>query len=304
MKPFVPMLARHLGVNDPELLEKDVRLHRLLRVIVRHPKLGSQLAFKGGTCLIKCYLDYPRFSSDLDFTRIPVASAQERKRGTREFRREVRPLQRELESCLRDQALAEGYLLRRDDAVRYGQSNRMMTVNLRYDSGTVGNGLVKVQVNFDEPLVFPTVVTEARSLLRKEIPPELRLFEGDPVADYAAPIRLCAYDPREILAEKCRAILTRTAAKSRDLVDLFLLETQRGLRVEAHRSAIIEKTRHAVVAVSRYREQAESFGEKEPLLLDEEVQPMLLKPIDPRAFRSYRRRLVPFLEGLLPAILD
>lgn len=62
------MLADHLGVKDQGLLEKDIRLHRLLRDLTRDPTLGTHLAFKGGTCLIKCYLNYPRFSTNLDFT--------------------------------------------------------------------------------------------------------------------------------------------------------------------------------------------------------------------------------------------
>lgn len=68
MISFLPMLAQHLGVKDQELLEKDVRLHSLLGAIARDPSVGPHLVFKGGTCLIKCFLDYPRFSSDLDFT--------------------------------------------------------------------------------------------------------------------------------------------------------------------------------------------------------------------------------------------
>lgn len=66
MMALIPMLSEHLGVKDQELLEKDVRLHALLGSLARDPTFGSHLVFKGGTCLIKCYLDYPRFSTDLD----------------------------------------------------------------------------------------------------------------------------------------------------------------------------------------------------------------------------------------------
>ena len=303
MMAFVPMLAEHLGVKDQELLEKDVRLHALLGNLVRDPRFGSHLAFKGGTCLIKCYLDYPRFSTDLDFTWITDPGSGSVPMGTKAFRRGIRPTQRTLERWFREWVGPQGYRVENPEFFRYGRSNRMMTVNLRYPSPAATNGLVKVQLNFEDPLLYPTVLTEARSLLRGTVPPAFRLLEGDPAAVYSASIPVTAYDPREILVEKCRAILTRTAAKSRDLVDLFLLERDRGLRVERHEVQIVEKTRRAVQGVLRYRKQAEQFDEREALLLEEDVRPLLLKAIDMEVFQKHRERVVPFLKGLLPRIL-
>ncbi len=87
MRPFVPMLAQHLGVRDQELREKDIRLHTLLASLVRDPTFGPHLAFKGGTCLIKCYLNYPRFSTDLDFTWMDGPGPRPPLGGTKAFRR-------------------------------------------------------------------------------------------------------------------------------------------------------------------------------------------------------------------------
>ena len=49
----------------PELLEKDYHLTRILHRISE--KKIESLAFKGGTCLNKCYLGFYRLSEDLDF---------------------------------------------------------------------------------------------------------------------------------------------------------------------------------------------------------------------------------------------
>lgn len=303
MRPFVPMLAQHLGVKDQELLEKDIRLHTLLASLVRDPTFGPHLAFKGGTCLIKCYLNYPRFSTDLDFTWMDGPGPRPPLGGTKAFRRGIRPTQRTLESWFRGWARAQGYTVGSPEFLRYGRSNRMMTVNLSYPSPATAYGMVKVQLNFEEPLLYPTVLTEARSLLQGTVPPAFRLLEGDPAAGYSAPIRVIAYDPREILVEKCRAILTRTAAKSRDLVDLFLLERDPALRAERFEAQIVEKTRRAVQWSARYRRQAEELDTREALLVEEEVGPLLLKPIDMVAFQRHRERVVAFLKGLLPQIL-
>ncbi len=303
MRSFVAMLAQHLGVKDQELLEKDVRLHTLLGSLVRDPSVAPHLAFKGGTCLIKCYLDYPRFSTDLDFTWIAPSPPLTTPKGAKDFRRGIRPTQRELEAWFQGWAEAHGYRAEHPEFFHYGRTNRMMTVNLRYPSPAAGNGLVKVQLNFEDPLLFPTVTAEARSLLQGGIPAPFRLLEGDPAVGYAAPIPVTAYDPRDILVEKCRAILTRTAAKSRDLVDLFLLERDLGFRVEDHEAEIVAKTRRAVEGSARYREQAERFAAREALLLEEDVRHLLLKPIDMAAFQRDRERVVPFLRSLLPRVL-
>jgi hypothetical protein len=297
------MLAEHLGVHDQELLEKDVRLHLLLGSLTGDPTIGPHLAFKGGTCLIKCYLDYPRFSTDLDFTWLDSSRVATASQGTKAFRRGVRPTQREIERWFQVWATAQGYRAEPPEFFRYGQSNRMMTVNLRNPAPSPTWGLVKVQLNFEESLLFPTARVRARSLLDGALPPKFRLLDGTLATDYATPVPVTAYDPREIMVEKCRAILTRTTAKSRDLVDLFLLERDRGLRVEDYAAGIVGKTRRAAKGSSRYREQAERFEERETLLLEEDVTPLLLKPIDTKAFRAHRVRVVRFLKGLLPGIL-
>lgn len=91
MMALVPMLAEHLGVKDQELLEKDVRLHALLASLIRDPTFGPHLVFKGGTCITKCYLDYPRFSTDSGFTWVAGAGAEGGGHGTRWFHRRIRP---------------------------------------------------------------------------------------------------------------------------------------------------------------------------------------------------------------------
>lgn len=297
MKVFVPMLASHAGVRDLDLLEKDVRLHLLLETIVEDPTMGPELFFKGGTCLIKCYLGYPRFSSDLDFTwRLRDAWQS---MGPKPLRRALRPIQRTLLNRLATQVSAQGLRFDEDRDVQYGQSNRMMTLVLHYESILRLPGVVKVQVNFVEPLLHPTRRIEARSLLHGGLPPSMKLLDSDLSARYARTIPVRAYDPREILAEKGRAILTRTAAKTRDLLDLYLLESDLGLRLEDFGEDIVRKTTLAVSATRRYHDRLEDAGQRFDLLLAEDVEPLLLKPINVAGFEAYRVRAVGFLGSLL-----
>lgn len=293
MKVFVPMLAAHAGIADQDLLEKDVRLHLLLDALATDGAIGPRLIFKGGTCLIKCYLDYPRFSTDLDFTWRPVPAWDAP--GTKELRRVLRPPQRTLIDRMTEHATAHGLAFDPARDIQYGQSNRMMTALLRYESIARLPGLLKVQVNFAESLLYPSQPREARGLLGTTLPAAMNLLDGDLPSRYARPVSIEAYDAREILAEKGRAILTRQAAKTRDLVDLFLLETGLGLRIEDHVDAIGTKTRTAIERAQRYRAHMELAKGRFDLLKEEDVRPLLLKPLNEAAFQAYRERALSVL---------
>jgi predicted nucleotidyltransferase component of viral defense system len=60
-------VATDLGLAA-EIVEKDYVLGWLLRGIYSQEALAPAWAFKGGTCLKKCYFETYRFSEDLDFT--------------------------------------------------------------------------------------------------------------------------------------------------------------------------------------------------------------------------------------------
>lgn len=68
MKDFYERLNAVGKPRRPDIIEKDFHLHRLLRAVSLDSYLRRNLAFKGGTCLIKAYLGYYRFSEDVDFT--------------------------------------------------------------------------------------------------------------------------------------------------------------------------------------------------------------------------------------------
>ena len=62
--------VREWGLRE-DVVEKDYALGWALWGIGSHPQLAKSWAFKGGTCLKKCYVETYRFSEDLDFTVLP-----------------------------------------------------------------------------------------------------------------------------------------------------------------------------------------------------------------------------------------
>ncbi len=65
---FVNGLSQRLNIQRRDLIEKDVILHQLLLDLSEDEFFSANFVFKGGTCLIKCYFGYKRFSEDIDFT--------------------------------------------------------------------------------------------------------------------------------------------------------------------------------------------------------------------------------------------
>jgi predicted nucleotidyltransferase component of viral defense system len=67
-KEIIDLIASKTGIKWRSLIEKDMILHRLLIELSSDKHFFENYAFKGGTCLMKCYISYYRFSEDLDFT--------------------------------------------------------------------------------------------------------------------------------------------------------------------------------------------------------------------------------------------
>ncbi len=65
---FIKEVAQSIHFGQPELIEKDLIIHLLLSRLAENPFFYNNFLFKGGTCLVKCYLGYYRFSEDIDFT--------------------------------------------------------------------------------------------------------------------------------------------------------------------------------------------------------------------------------------------
>lgn len=75
-KPEILAIAREKSLR-PDVVEKDYALGWILAGISAHPEIRDQWAFKGGTCLKKCFFETYRFSEDLDFTLLDGAHIDE-----------------------------------------------------------------------------------------------------------------------------------------------------------------------------------------------------------------------------------
>jgi len=66
---LVNEISKTLGYKRTDLIEKDMLLQQLLQTLSSESFFSKNFIFKGGTCLIKAYAGYFRFSEDIDFTK-------------------------------------------------------------------------------------------------------------------------------------------------------------------------------------------------------------------------------------------
>jgi predicted nucleotidyltransferase component of viral defense system len=228
-----------------DIVEKDYHLQRLLHEFAKEDWLRENLLFKGGTCLIKAYLDYHRFSEDLDFTWRDQSfwATGSKTKG----RKHCETMITELVNRTRDVSQKIGLVFKGDkkDAkeVHIHTGARMLTMTASYNSEVLGiPSSIKIEVGFAELLVFPPQVRHLRSYAEGFNVRELSLLYPEHLKNYFDEVKLPCYDVKEIYLEKCRAAMTRLPSKMRDLVDIYYIQKKFNLDLDEYVSQITDKT--------------------------------------------------------------
>ena len=167
---------------DRSQVEQDLVLSRLIVEIARHPLLGSELVFRGGTCLHKLWLDRPwRYSEDLDYVRRSATGVGE------------------VFDAIREVANSVGF---QDVSTQIGRHPKVRLRSTLLDGRRLQ---IKVEMNtFERSPVRPTVT--------RRFSVDSPWFTGE------ADVPTFTID--ELTATKIRALFQRR--KGRDLFDLWL----------------------------------------------------------------------------------
>ena len=295
LSEFISFIAEKSKVRNLDLIEKDVILHRILSEI-HTSELGKNYLLKGGGCLVKCYFSYYRFSVDLDFTwEDQIAwKGLGKKRLRRKLLSEIENFGSLLERISKQTELEFENKLEDKRFMEFGGGGRMATFKLWQNLE-----LVKIQVNFIEHLLFQPKMILAKTLLNR-----IRLTRDEKTyfeefLEFYKPIQIKAYDERELLCEKIRAILTRRVQKLRDFYDLFILY-RHGFKAEDLKDEIVEKIR-AALYYKKYRDALEK--NKKALEIGKEILEdpferglFLVKPT--KEFEVFSKRLVKILKDI------
>ena len=284
LSEFVSFIVEKSGVKDVSLIESDITLHRMLKGFCSSPVFNKYL-FKGGSCLTKCYFGYYRFSVDLDFTwrEQEVWASLGEKELRRTLLAEIRIFASFLKTVSEELGLRFEAELENRNFIEFGGGGRMVTFKLWKNSE-----LVKIQVNFIEKLLFPLKKVTVKTLLDKaKLSRDEKAYFKE-FLDFYKPLQIMAYDEREILCEKVRAILTRRAQKLRDFYDLFML-SKHGYKIGDLAKETVEKVR-ASLYYRKYRNNLERNRkglEMEERFLEDPFERRLLIEIPQSDFEGF-----------------
>jgi predicted nucleotidyltransferase component of viral defense system len=304
-KAFVNEVGRIYKIERSDLIEKDLVLHQILLDLSKDGFFSESFIFKGGTCLIKHYLGYYRFSEDLDFT----WQDQELFKGKsqKELRRCLSKIIDKIGELFEEISAKRGLDFKcekhNSQFVELGGNNKFCTFKIWYTSEVLNReSFMKIQINFVEALHFETQRAELKSLLSKPNE-ELRLLFEE-YEEYIQTIPFVVYDVREILSEKVRSILTRRGIKARDFLDVYLVSKKYQIELYDIYDSIVDKTRFMLGFYAKYRK---NFEAKKDLLLSQpfswgEEKGLLLQPIDEKDFFKFTESLKPFLKKIIEGL--
>ncbi|OYT56781.1 MAG: hypothetical protein B6U68_02810 [Candidatus Aenigmarchaeota archaeon ex4484_14] len=299
MREFIEETAKTLNV-EKHLLEKDILLHQILLDLSK-TKICEEFTFKGGSCLIKHYLNYFRFSEDLDFTFIDqgLFKGASQKRIRQMLSKKIQEIGNALEDIAKKRNLDFKFEKHNKRYIEIGSSNKTATFKLWYISIDNMNFFIKLQINFVEKILFPIKKARIRSLAIES--KELKFLFPNLYKEYTTKVMFNVYDIREILCEKIRAILTRRGIKERDFIDVYLVSKKFKIDPDALRSEIITKTRFALFLYRKYRQ---NLDEKTKLLSVDmfpfgSEEPLLLMKIEKSEFYSFLVKFMTFLEKIM-----
>lgn len=187
-----------------DVVEKDYVIGWLLWGIGSEPVLAEKWAFKGGTCLKKCYVETYRFSEDLDFTVLP---------GGPVLPDDIRPhlvnaLTRVAEECGIDFSERQP-LLRGHASGNYTEDR----VYYRGPRGAPTIASIRLDLSASERVACPTVLRPIAHAYPDALP---------------GPGTVRCYAFEEVFAEKIRAMGERS--RPRDLYDIVNLYRRVDLR--------------------------------------------------------------------------
>ncbi len=243
VRKFAETLAAASGNLPVSLVEKDIWIAYLLRELYGL-NAAKSLAFKGGTCLVKVYYGYYRFSEDIDLT------------WTGEKIRERDFRQRVIQPVI-DALSLQWYQDKKVKGIAGTQSGNVMNYFLLAPEYGEKDIKLKITVAFKEKLEFGLSQMPVKPVLPKSQRSEFVALFGAVAEDYFAPSSVLAYSREEIACEKIRAMLTRKPqiTRSRDIVDLYVICNDLGGLARAAPANAVKAKLAAALKIPAYQNE-------------------------------------------------
>ena len=200
-------------------LLRDIYEQIILKRFYESDVFKMNFAFKGGSAISKCVLNYHRFSADLDFTYIHSYNEIEGKYNTEKkkltaynnVRKLVTPIIEKTAIDLKDAGVIFVNDPSKIEWVHFKFGGRVVTYKYRIqhpEFQTERDMQLRIEINFAERVYYP--ITRALA----------NTYANIHVSEYT-PVMVSLYDPHELLIEKYKTMLGRIMV--RDYYDAYFL---------------------------------------------------------------------------------
>ena len=200
MKDFFGRLNALSGPKRNDIIEKDFQLHRLLDQISQDEYLKENLLFKGGTCLIKGYLDYYRFSEDIDFSWSDdnIWKGLNRSETKKRCSRKITVLSERFKEISNNLGLNFTGDKNNTNEVHISSGGRIVLFFVGFGSEILNiPDKIKLEINFVEDMIYPTKIRTLHSYIEKinsEDSDELEFLYEKPWNEYNKKIDMFYFD--------------------------------------------------------------------------------------------------------------
>lgn len=198
------------------LIIRDIIEQVVLKELYSIDEFKERFAFKGGTALSKCLLDYHRFSVDLDFTYAlayteieeAYASTNQKKKEYDKMRRLVGNILAQTAENLRDIGIDFVYDPSDKKWIHIKYNKKIVSYTFHITHPELMDEHLKIEMNITEKLYFKPIKMVAKT------------YMGISYMSYK-PVEVLVYAPEELLVEKYKAMLSRVVW--RDYYDAYFL---------------------------------------------------------------------------------
>ncbi len=289
IEQYIGEIKRRMNLNiDDDIIKKDLLLTLILAEFEKSD-LGKELIFKGGTLLSRNYLNYHRFSEDLDFVFKDSNSIRDLPRHARE--RKVKTFLDSFVPKLKEVAdiLGLDFSIDRSNKkyCRMLSGRTVYTFKIYYSEVN----FIKVEINFIEKIINTPEKVSIKAIT-DFFDSKTMLYElGLSYQNFNVP----SYSLEEIKLEKYRAVLTRKNLQERDLFDLFLIKDSLNADVEL----IVEKIKNSSLIkkdlVNLISEKLALLQENKFFESKEKIEALAVAKYNPKEFEEFKEKIKPIL---------
>jgi predicted nucleotidyltransferase component of viral defense system len=285
-------------IHANEIIHKDFILTLVLAEFQKEQGIFKELIFKGGTLLSRNYLEYHRFSEDLDFVFKDSNSIRDLPRHARE--RKVKAFLDIFVPKLKEVAdiLGLDFSTNRSDKkyCRMLSGRTVYTFKIYYAS----EKYIKIEINFIEKMINSPKEESIKALTDFFDSKELLFTLGLKQNNFI----VLSYPIEEIIIEKYRAVLTRKKLAERDLFDLFLIPNSLNVSIDEVADKIASSSLIKKDLSNLISDNLTILVEGNFFKSREKIEDLAIIKYNPKEFEEFKEKIKPKLIEICNRFLE